>query len=116
MRGLFPPPSLIRKQNANINKKVLTPQIRREIASSSERAYPSLPFLSAQSLLFLDSEGAVVDFAHNRGWVIKDRTIYFPTAAELNADEEGEQEQEKEVGQMVIENTLGYARQLETIV
>nr|CAD60783.1 unnamed protein product [Podospora anserina] len=103
-------------ENANINKKVLTPQIRREIASSSERAYPSLPFLSAQSLLFLDSEGAVVDFAHSRGWVIKDRTIYFPTAAELNADEEGEQEQEKEVGQMVIENTLGYARQLETIV
>ncbi|KAK4187856.1 26S proteasome regulatory subunit rpn12 [Podospora australis] len=89
---------------------ILTYQIRSEIASSSERAYPSLPLSSTKSLLFLDSEGAVVDFARSRGWTIKDGHIYFPT----EADEEGEQGQE--ASKVVIENTLGYARQLETIV
>ncbi|KAK5624986.1 hypothetical protein RRF57_000702 [Xylaria bambusicola] len=91
--------------------EILTSQIRSEIASSSERAYPSLPLSSTKSLLFLDSEGAVVDFARHRGWIIRDGQIYFPAAegAEEGADD-------KEISQMVIENTLGYARELETIV
>jgi len=94
---------------------ILTFQIRSEIASSSERAYPSLPLSSTKSLLFLDSEGAVIDFASSRGWIIRDGTIYFPSANA--AQEAGEEaEQEKETSQMIIENTLGYARQLETIV
>ncbi|KAK3903157.1 SAC3/GANP/Nin1/mts3/eIF-3 p25 family-domain-containing protein [Staphylotrichum tortipilum] len=93
--------------------EILTSQIRSEIASSSERAYPSLPLSSTKSLLFLDSEGAVVEFARARGWAVKDGHIYFPSAQQ---QEGGEEEQEKEMSQMVIENTLGYARQLETIV
>ncbi|KAK4146652.1 SAC3/GANP/Nin1/mts3/eIF-3 p25 family-domain-containing protein [Dichotomopilus funicola] len=91
--------------------EILTSQIRSEIASSSERAYPSLPLASTKSLLFLDSEGAVVEFARSRGWTVKDGQIFFPSAQET-----GEEEQEQEMSQMVIENTLGYARQLETIV
>ncbi|KAH8887031.1 26S proteasome non-ATPase regulatory subunit Rpn12 [Thozetella sp. PMI_491] len=93
--------------------EILTSQIRSEIASSSERAYPSLPLSSTKSLLFLDSEGAVVEFARQRGWIIKDGQILFPSVT-AEASEEGEQE--KEVSQMVIENALGYARELETIV
>ncbi|KAK5653517.1 hypothetical protein OQA88_8776 [Cercophora sp. LCS_1] len=94
---------------------ILTYQIRSEIASSSERAYPSLPLSSTKSLLFLESEGAVIEFARSRGWIVKDGHIYFPSA---NAVQEAgeEAEQEKETSQMIIENTLGYARQLETIV
>jgi 26S proteasome regulatory subunit N12 len=89
-------------------------QIRNEIASCSETAYPSLPISSTKNLLFLDSEGAVVDFAQSRGWVIKDGRIYFPNQSiKAGVDEEGN---EKEVSQMAIENTLGYARELETIV
>ncbi|KAI0872843.1 SAC3/GANP/Nin1/mts3/eIF-3 p25 family-domain-containing protein [Hypoxylon argillaceum] len=91
--------------------EILTSQIRSEIASSSERAYPSLPLSSTKSLLFLDSEGAVVDFARHRGWVIRDGQIFFPTAE--GAEDGGD---EKDISQMVIENTLGYARELETIV
>ncbi|KAI8953287.1 SAC3/GANP/Nin1/mts3/eIF-3 p25 family-domain-containing protein [Xylaria longipes] len=91
--------------------EILTSQIRSEIASSSERAYPSLPLSSTKSLLFLDSEGAVVDFARHRGWVIRDGQIFFPTAE--GAEDGGD---EKDLSQMVIENTLGYARELETIV
>ncbi|KAI0150626.1 SAC3/GANP/Nin1/mts3/eIF-3 p25 family-domain-containing protein [Xylariaceae sp. FL1272] len=90
--------------------EILTRQIRSEIASSSERAYPSLPLSSTKSLLFLESEGAVVDFARHRGWTIRDGQIYFPSA---DADEGAD---DKDLSQMVIENTLGYARELETIV
>ncbi|KAI1100426.1 SAC3/GANP/Nin1/mts3/eIF-3 p25 family-domain-containing protein [Jackrogersella minutella] len=104
--------------------EILTSQIRSEIASSSERAYPSLPLSSTKSLLFLDSEGAVVDFARHRGWLVRDGHIYFPASASSAESGEGlvlpddndAAGDEKEFSRMVIENALGYARELETIV
>ncbi|PSR92319.1 26S proteasome regulatory subunit rpn12 [Coniella lustricola] len=84
--------------------EILTSQIRSEIASSSERAYPNLPISSTKSLLFLDSEGAVIEFAKSRGWLLKDGMIYFP------------KESEGDLSKLVIANALGYARELETIV
>ncbi|KAK3724391.1 regulatory particle non-ATPase [Vermiconidia calcicola] len=93
--------------------EVLINTIRSEIASCSERAYPSLPISNAKNLLFLDSEGAVVQFAQSRGWVAKDGRVYFPQ------QEEEMLAAEKNVmssSGVVIENTLGYARKLETIV
>ncbi|KAL1844088.1 hypothetical protein VTJ49DRAFT_4940 [Mycothermus thermophilus] len=86
--------------------EILTSQIRSEIASSSERAYPSLPLASTKSLLFLDSEGAVVEFARARGWTVRDGTIYFPDTSGTSAAGETA-EKEKELSLMVIENTLG---------
>lgn len=107
-------------------KQILTSQIRSEIASSSERAYPSLPISSTKSLLFLDSEGAVIDFARSRGWTLKDGRIYFPKEAEAAAagGEGGDEDEDaaagaggkEEMSKLVIENALGYARELETIV
>lgn len=106
-------------------KQILTSQIRSEIASSSERAYPSLPISSTKSLLFLDSEGAVIEFARSRGWTLKDGRIYFPKEAEAAAaGGEGDDEDDaaagaggkEEMSKLVIENALGYARELETIV
>lgn len=107
-------------------KQILTSQIRSEIASSSERAYPSLPISSTKSLLFLDSEGAVIEFARSRGWTLKDGRIYFPKEAEAAAagGEGGDDDEDaaagaggkEEMSKLVIENALGYARELETIV
>jgi 26S proteasome regulatory subunit N12 len=104
-------------------KQILTSQIRNEIASSSERAYPSLPISSTKSLLFLDSEGAVIEFARSRGWTLKDGRIYFPKeqaeAAEGDGDDEGAAAGaggKEDMSKLVIENALGYARELETIV
>jgi len=94
--------------------QILIPRIRAEIASCSERAYPSLPISSTKNLLFLDSEGAVVQFAQSRGWAVKDGRIYFPIQEAGGARAEGGGE--KELSKMAIENTLGYARELETIV
>ena len=94
-------------------QQVLINTIRGEIASCSEKAYPSLPIANAKNLLFLDSEGSVVDFAHIRGWVVKDGRIYFP----LQQGEDVRNEKEILVASgQVIENTIGYARELETIV
>ncbi|KAF2859522.1 hypothetical protein K470DRAFT_258857 [Piedraia hortae CBS 480.64] len=93
--------------------EVLINTIRSEIASCSERAYPSLPISNAKNLLFLESDGAVIDFAQSRGWIAKEGRIYFPQ------QEEEVQAAEKDVmcsSGLVINNTLGYARQLETIV
>lgn len=93
--------------------QVLVNTIRSEIASCSERAYPSLPISNAKNLLFLDSEGAVIQFAQARGWVAKDGRIYFPEQEKemLAADQDV-----MSASGTVIENTLGYARKLETIV
>ncbi|PBP26057.1 26S proteasome regulatory subunit rpn12 [Diplocarpon rosae] len=94
--------------------EILTNHIRTEIATCSETAYPSLPISSTKNLLFLDSEGAVIEFAQDRGWIIKDGRIYFPNQnLKSSVDELGN---EKELSQLAIENTLGYARELETIV
>ena len=101
------------RANADMTTQVLINTIRSEIASCSERAYPSIPISNAKNLLFLDSEGAVVQFAQSRGWTAKEGRIYFP-----------QQEEEMLVAQqdvmsssgVVIENSLGYARKLETIV
>jgi hypothetical protein len=67
----------------------------------------------AKSLLFLDSEGSVVKFAQELGWVVKDSRIYFPQQAEEML---GLERDILVTSDQVIENTLGYARELETIV
>jgi len=94
-------------------RPILTSQIRSEIASCSEKAYPSLPISSTKNLLFLDSEGAVIQFAEFRNWIVRDGRIYFPKQPVNGATGE---ERVKETSQIAIENTLGYARELETIV
>ena len=94
--------------------QVLIHTIRAEIASCAQTSYPSLPISNAKNLLFLDSEGAVIEFAQQRGWLLKDGRIYFPE--EQGADRVGGEKEILVKGGEVIENTLGYARQLETIV
>ncbi|KAJ5115897.1 hypothetical protein N7456_000245 [Penicillium angulare] len=92
---------------------VLIGTIRSEIADCSEKAYPSLPISNAKNLLFLESEGAVIEFAEQRGWILRDGRIYFPVEPEAAT------RSEKDIllaSGTVIENTLGYARELETIV
>ncbi|KAE8156823.1 subtilisin-like protein [Aspergillus tamarii] len=92
---------------------VLVGTIRSEIADCSEKAYPSLPISNAKNLLFLESEGAVIEFAQQRGWVLRDGRIYFPVEPEAAA------RSEKDIlvaSTAIIENAIGYARELETIV
>ncbi|KAL4938000.1 hypothetical protein BDV06DRAFT_63404 [Aspergillus oleicola] len=92
---------------------VLVGTIRSEIADCSEKAYPSLPISNAKNLLFLESEGAVMEFAQQRGWTLRDGRIYFPVEPEAAT------RSEKDIlvaSGTIIENAIGYARELETIV
>ena len=119
----------------SIAQQVLVGTIRSEIASCSERAYASLPVTNAKNLFFLDSEGAVVQFANERGWTIRDGRIYFPQdqgAADGDRNGEGtgvngvggaggagylsERDGVLAASKQVIDNTISYARELETIV
>ncbi|KAL4921803.1 SAC3/GANP/Nin1/mts3/eIF-3 p25 family-domain-containing protein [Aspergillus aurantiobrunneus] len=92
---------------------VLVGTIRSEIADCSEKAYPSIPISNAKNLLFLESEGAVMEFAQQRGWALRDGRIYFPVEPEAAT------RSEKDIlvaSGTIIENSIGYARELETIV
>jgi 26S proteasome regulatory subunit N12 len=53
----------------------------------------------------------VVQFAQSRGWVVRDGRIYFPAQEAVEGAVE-----EKENVKAIMENTIGYARELETIV
>jgi 26S proteasome regulatory subunit N12 len=91
--------------------QILVNTIRLEIASCAQRSYPSLSISSAKNLLFLDSEGAVVEFAKQQGWTLEEGRIYFP-GLEAEKDVSGHEGDQKEV----ISNMIGYARDLEMIV
>lgn len=86
--------------------QILVDTIRNEVASCSEKAYPSLPIRNAKNLLFLESDKAVSEFGDERGWQIRNGRIFFPK-------DEGMVDADKDMG---IANTLEYARELETIV
>ncbi|KAJ9631307.1 uncharacterized protein PV06_04705 [Exophiala oligosperma] len=88
---------------------ILINTIRLEIASCAARSYPSLPIASAKNLLFLDSEGAVMDFASEQGWSLEEGRIYFPGLEDAKKEEDGDQKE-------VINHMVGYARELEMIV
>ena len=96
---------------ANYYRQILIHTIRLEIASCAARSYPSLPIASAKNLLFLASEGAVVEFAQEQGWSLEDGRIYFPGLADdsKKAEELGDQRE-------TISNMVGYTRDLEMIV
>lgn len=54
-----------------------------------------------------------MEFAQKRGWVLRDGRIYFPVEADTAT------RSEKDIlvaSGTIIENAIGYARELETIV
>lgn len=104
---------------------LMTESIRAEIAECSESAYESLPLVNLTTLLLLPNVKATEAFAGERGWVVKDGRVVFPkkdatvssaTGNDMQIDDEeldGTAETERE---MLISQTLGYAKELESIV
>ncbi|KAM0788033.1 hypothetical protein ACM66B_006232 [Microbotryomycetes sp. NB124-2] len=108
----------------------LVETVRNEIASCDERAYTSLPLRDAKTLLFFDKDEQVVQFAKQRNWFIDQATstVHFPSSpqhpqstssARVSAgkgqasqfDPSRELDRER-----VVQATLSYAKELETIV
>ncbi|KAK9460450.1 26S proteasome-like protein regulatory subunit rpn12 [Lipomyces oligophaga] len=90
--------------------EILVDTIRSEIATCSEKAYPSLPFANAKHLLFFSDDIDLEDFIKQRNWTVTGGRIYFSQANSDNALQGGLPMEN------IIEHALGYARELETIV
>ncbi|KAK9454127.1 SAC3/GANP/Nin1/mts3/eIF-3 p25 family-domain-containing protein [Dipodascopsis uninucleata] len=88
---------------------ILINTMRNDIASCSEKAYSSLPVVNAEHLLFFNSQMEFLNFIEERGWIVKNDRVYFP-------QESNETLENRVSVENIIENTLGYARELETIV
>ncbi|EGX46016.1 hypothetical protein AOL_s00110g180 [Orbilia oligospora ATCC 24927] len=101
--------------------KILVQTLRSEIATSAQRAYPSLPISNAKNLLFLDTEKEVLQFARERDWDIRDGRIYFPPDEEYDGADIPDTASITAAKSAIhsgtiIENTIGYANELEQIV
>lgn len=86
----------------------LVETVRNEIASCSEKAYPSLPVDQACKLFMFNSD-QLKEFAEDRDWKINGNKIIF----EIDTTED---EKEQIPATKVIGRTLLYARELERIV
>lgn len=99
--------------------------IRDEIAHSTEMAYQELPLSSIKTLLFLDNEKDVETVADDRGWTVSNGIVKFNQEDDDDDDDDIDDGFENDGLDFnktardrlkVIDNTLDYAINLETIV
>ncbi|EDO15842.1 hypothetical protein Kpol_507p4 [Vanderwaltozyma polyspora DSM 70294] len=90
--------------------------IREEIARNAELSYEELSLTNIKALLFLESEKKAEAFAIERGWKIVKGNVIFP-GEEPEVDKElKELEKAEKQESTLIEKTLNYAINLESIV
>ncbi|CEP62995.1 proteasome regulatory particle lid subunit RPN12 LALA0_S06e08614g [Lachancea lanzarotensis] len=90
----------------NIFTQTLMDAIREEIGRNTELAYKRLPLFNIKALLFFNSEKDTEQFALSRGWKVVSGNVIF--------DEEEALEKEQHI--TIVEKTLDYAINLESIV
>lgn len=104
---------------------LMTESIRSAIADCSESAYESLPLVNLTTLLLLKNVKETERYAGARGWLVKDGRVKFPKKdAAVSSAQGGEMQIDGEeldgvletTREMLISQTLSYARELETIV
>lgn len=104
---------------------LMTESIRSAIAECSESSYESLPLVNLTTLLLLQNVKETERFAGERGWLIKDGRVIFPkkdatvssaTGMEMQIDGEELDGTVETAREILISQTLGYARELESIV
>ncbi|BFZ54656.1 regulatory particle non-ATPase [Savitreella phatthalungensis] len=103
--------------------------IRAEIADCCSASYTSLPLVNLSTLLLLPTTKETEKYAHERGWSVRDGRVIFPKtspsatsttttdaqAAAMQLDGLTTQEEEDAKSRLITQ-TLGYARELESIV
>lgn len=90
----------------NIFTQTLMDAIREEIGRNTELAYHSLPLFNVKALLFFKSEKDTEQFALARGWNVSSGCVVFD-------DEDVVEDQQQS---SIVEKTLDYAINLESIV
>ena len=98
-------------QNYNYFMDILIGTIRNEIASCMEKAYVRISVVEAAKVLMIDSEGQLEEHVREREWKMSDDGQYLVFS----------QPDKKETlhfvkNQLLIQEYLGYARELEKIV
>lgn len=98
-------------QNYNFFMDILIVTIRNEIASCIEKAYRSISVSEAAKVLMMDSHHQLDDYVGERGWVVSETGASFVFS----------QQDKKETlhfvqNQLLIQEYLSYARELEKIV
>ena len=92
---------------------VLVNTIREEIAKGLESAYTSLPVQAAAKLLFIsEDDGTLSDLAEAREWVQEDNKFVFADTANAALANKAKPVDVNKI----VQQTLGYARDLERIV
>lgn len=83
--------------------------VRDEIAACSEKAYEFLTVTDAKKLLTISGDQEMREYAEKHGWEVRNNCVYFR--------QEKEKVPRSEIPSMqLIQQTLGYARELERIV
>lgn len=104
---------------------LMTESIRSEIAECSASSYESLPLINLTTLLLLKNVRETEAFAGERGWLVKDGRVVFArkdaTASlsngeDMQIDGEDMPDTAGKARELLISQTLGYARELESIV
>ncbi|SCV04754.1 LAME_0H20978g1_1 [Lachancea meyersii CBS 8951] len=90
----------------NIFTQTLMDAIREEIGRNTELAYKRLPLFNVKALLFFNSEKDTEQFALSRGWKVVSGSVIFD-------EEETLEDQHRTT---IVEKTLDYAINLESIV
>lgn len=105
---------------------LMTESIRSDIADCSESSYESLPLVNLTTLLLLRNVKETEQFAGGRGWLVKDGRVVFPKKDASISSAQGGMEMQidgeeldgtlESAREILISQTLGYARELEIIV
>lgn len=93
----------------NLFEPDLLNSIRLNIAENLQSAYTSLPLENLKMLLFSKSNDEVEHFIEGFGWSLKNGVVYF-SHRPTDADEEVTDEKQ------IIRNSLGYAKEMESII
>ncbi|ODV83949.1 hypothetical protein CANARDRAFT_29668 [[Candida] arabinofermentans NRRL YB-2248] len=93
----------------NLFEKDLLDSIRLTIATNIESGYPSLPLENLKLLLFLKNLSDVNYYIDQMNWTVENGIIYFNN--NLN-DLDDEIKDEK----LIVKNSLGYAKEMESII
>lgn len=105
---------------------LMTESIRSDIADCSESAYESLPLMNLTTLLLFGNVKETEQFAGERGWLVQNGRVVFPKKDASISSAQGTTEMQidgeeltgtlQNAREILISQTLGYARELETIV
>lgn len=90
---------------------ILIGTIRNEIASCVEKAYERISVAEAVKVLVLDSQDQLDDYVKERGWVVSENGTFF-----IFSQQEKKEKFHFVQNQLLIQEFLSYARELEKIV